>query len=115
MLRSTIWLRNWRILTPCFMRWRAPFVVTSWSGLAGAEMSVSELRSGHDISLAAASKHVRVLQDAGMVARRLRGRDHLCRIRPDVLRSASAWLLQYEAHWSASLDRLAAVLEEPEA
>jgi len=83
--------------------------------LGRREMSVSELRSGHDMSLAAASKHVRVLQDAGMVARRLRGRDHLCRIRPDVLRSASAWLLHYEALWSASLDRLAAVLEESEA
>jgi len=64
------------------------------------------------MSFAAASKHVQVLERAGMVNRRVEGRQHICSLRPEPLREASEWLSFYEKFWSESLDRLARVLEE---
>lgn len=63
------------------------------------------------MSFAAASKHVQVLERAGMVDRRVEGRRHICSLSPEPLREASEWLSFYEKFWDESLDRLQAVLE----
>jgi phytoene dehydrogenase-like protein len=58
------------------------------------------------VSLAAASKHVQVLERAGLISRTVTGRRHVCRLRPRPLASASAWLSFYQTHWEQSLDAL---------
>lgn len=80
--------------------------------LAGGECTVGDLARPTRMSFAAASKHVQVLERAGMVNRRVEGRQHICSLRPEPLREASEWLGYYEKFWSESLDRLARVLEE---
>ena len=78
--------------------------------LADAELSVGELAEPLTMSLAAASKHIKVLERAGLVRRTVDGRRHLCRLDPAPLASASAWLRFYERHWGERLDALEAVL-----
>lgn len=72
---------------------------------------VGELARPADMSFAAASKHVQVLERAGMVNRRVEGRRHICSLRPEPLREVSEWLKFYERFWTENLDRLAEVLE----
>ena len=60
--------------------------------LAGGERSVGELAAPFDISLAAASKHIRTLERAGLVRREVRGRTHHCSLDPAPLAEAEAWL-----------------------
>ena len=64
-------------------------------------------------SFAAASKHVRVLEDAGLLQRRVDGRRHLCRLRPKALVAASKWLAYYERFWADRLDRLESRFASP--
>jgi DNA-binding transcriptional ArsR family regulator len=75
-------------------------------GLARREQSVSELAAPFRMSLAAASKHVRTLERAGLVRRRVLGRTHLCRLDAEPLGRADAWLRFYERFWSGRLDAL---------
>jgi DNA-binding transcriptional ArsR family regulator len=75
-------------------------------GLARREQSVSELAAPFRMSLAAASKHVRTLERAGLVRRRVLGRTHLCRLDAEPLGKADAWLRFYERFWSGRLDAL---------
>jgi DNA-binding transcriptional ArsR family regulator len=77
--------------------------------LADGERTVGELAAPFEMSLAAASKHVRVLEDAGLLRRAVRGRRHLCRLAPEPLARASDWLRFYERFWSDRLDRLEAM------
>lgn len=79
--------------------------------LSRGECSVGDLARPAEMSFAAASKHVKVLEQAGMVNRRVEGRQHLCSLRPEPLKEASEWLGFYEKFWSDNLDRLARVLE----
>ena len=78
--------------------------------LARGELTVGELAEPLPMSLAAASKHVRVLEGAGLVQRTVDGRRHMCRLDPGPLASASAWLHLYERHWNERLDALEALL-----
>jgi DNA-binding transcriptional ArsR family regulator len=80
--------------------------------LAGGERSIGALAAPHAMSLTAASKHVRVLEHAGLVRRRVQGRSHLCRIEASPLAEAEAWLRFYEGFWSERLDTLEAVLRD---
>ncbi len=80
--------------------------------LSRGECSVGDLAAPAEMSFAAASKHVKVLEQAGMVNRRVEGRQHLCSLRPEPLKEASEWLDFYEKFWADNLDRLARVLEE---
>lgn len=80
--------------------------------LSGGECSVGDLARPADMSFAAASKHVQVLEKAGLVNRRVAGRRHLCSLRAEPLREANEWLSFYEKFWADNLDRLARVLEE---
>jgi DNA-binding transcriptional ArsR family regulator len=74
--------------------------------LAGGDLTVGELAEPLTMSLAAASKHVRVLERAGLVHLTVDGRRHVCRLEPAPLASASAWLRFYERYWSERLDAL---------
>jgi DNA-binding transcriptional ArsR family regulator len=77
--------------------------------LAERERTVGELAQPFDMSLAAASKHVQMLERAGMVQRTIDGRRHVCRLDPAPLASASAWLRFYERFWNERLDDLQAL------
>ncbi|MBV9818959.1 MAG: winged helix-turn-helix transcriptional regulator [Solirubrobacterales bacterium] len=77
--------------------------------LSDKPLTIGELAEPLAMSLAAASKHVKVLERAGLVRRTVRGRRHVCRLDPAPLTSASAWLEFYERHWQQSLDALEAM------
>ncbi len=74
--------------------------------LALGERTVGELAEPFAISLAAASKHIKALENAGMIRREVRGRTHLCRLDPGPLASAHQWLSFYECFWTERLDVL---------
>lgn len=76
------------------------------SALSDGPRSVGQLAEPFAISLAAASKHIRALEQAGLIRREVRGRTHLCRIDPGPLASAHAWLSAYEGFWTERLDAL---------
>ena len=78
--------------------------------LASHELTVGELADPLAMSLAAASKHVQVLERAGLLRRTVRGRQHLCRLEPAPLASAYAWLRFYEGYWNERLDALGSFL-----
>jgi DNA-binding transcriptional ArsR family regulator len=80
--------------------------------LAARELTVSELAEPLEMSLAAASKHVRALEDAGLIHRTVEGRTHRCRLAPSPLMAASRWLRRYEQFWTKRLDDLERALEE---
>jgi len=77
--------------------------------LAAGEQTVGELAGPFDMSLAAASKHVKVLEQAGLVERRVEGRRHVCRLAPDRLAEAGEWLKSHERFWTDRLDALEAM------
>jgi DNA-binding transcriptional ArsR family regulator len=81
--------------------------------LAAGERNIGELAAPFAMSFAAASKHVKVLEGAGLVQRRVEGRSHICRIEPAPLAAADAWLRFYERFWSARLDVLEDLLRNP--
>ena len=83
--------------------------------LAGGERTVSQLAQPFAISLAAASKHIKVLENAGLLRREVRGRTHLCRLDPGPLASAYEWLSFYERFWSSRLDLLEELLRDEDA
>jgi len=80
--------------------------------LAGGELTVGELAQPLAMSLAAASKHVQVLERAGLVRRTVDGRRHVCRLRATPLAQAEAWLRWYEPFWNDRLDALAHLFRE---
>lgn len=83
--------------------------------LAHGERTVSELAEPFAMSLAGASKHIKALEAAGLVAREIRGRQHLCRLQPTRLAQAHEWLSFYERFWTERLDALDALLRAPDA
>jgi DNA-binding transcriptional ArsR family regulator len=76
------------------------------SVLAGGEESVGGLADRFPISFNGVSKHVKVLERAGLVQRRIQGREHWLRLRPGPLREAARWLEHYRAFWNKRLDAL---------
>ncbi len=83
--------------------------------LAAGERTVSQLAQPFAMSLAAASKHIKVLESAGLLRREVRGRTHLCRLDPGPLASAQQWLSFYEGFWNDRLDALERLLREEDA
>lgn len=83
--------------------------------LAGGERTVSQLAKPFAMSLAAASKHIKALENAGLIRREVRGRTHLCRLEPGPLASAHQWLGFYERFWTNRLDVLERLLREEDA
>ncbi len=79
----------------------------------GPEM-VTELAQPFDMSLPSVSKHLRVLERAGLVARAIDGRVHLCALEAKALQEVSVWLEHYRIFWADTLDALARFVENGE-
>jgi DNA-binding transcriptional ArsR family regulator len=80
--------------------------------LAGGERNLTELAAPLRMTFPAASKHVRVLERARLVRRRVVGRTHLCRIEGEPLARAAEWLESYRKVWEANFQRLDDLLDE---
>src|SRR5512140_96113 len=80
--------------------------------LADGDARVTDLSAPFDMSLAAVSKHIRVLEQAGLVRRTVRGREHLLAFDGRALRPASEWIAAQRGVWERRLDALEAVLLE---
>jgi len=80
------------------------------SDLAAGARTVSELAQPFAMSLAAASKHIKVLEAAGLIRRDVRGRTHMCSLEPAPLMSADQWLGIYRRFWTERLDTLEQLL-----
>lgn len=80
--------------------------------LARGEYSVTELAQPFDMSLPAISKHVRILEEAGILVRRKTGRTYHCRLQPQPLEEATQWVEQHRMFWEKQLGSLAAFLAE---
>lgn len=77
--------------------------------LVDGERNIGDLAEPFDMSFPAASKHVRVLEQAGLVRRQVRGRAHFCHLVPEALSEANDWLSFYARFWTESFDALDAV------
>lgn len=82
--------------------------------LTEGERSVGDLAAPFEMSLAGASKHIRVLENAGLLERRVEGRTHYCRLSPRPLAEIREWLEFYERFWNRRLDALERALGEDE-
>lgn len=80
--------------------------------LAGGEASVKELAAPFDLSQPAISKHLRVLERAGLIQRGRRAQWRPRRLRAEPLRDIAAWVGQYQPHWEESFERLDAFLQD---
>ncbi len=83
--------------------------------LAQGEATVTELAAPFELSLPAISKHLRVLQRAGLIEQGRQAQWRPCRLTPEPLREVAEWIGQYRQHWEASFDRLDAYLREIQA
>jgi DNA-binding transcriptional ArsR family regulator len=79
--------------------------------LSTGERNIKQLAAPFRMSFPAASKHVRVLEAAGLVRRQIRGRSHVCRIEAAPLAAANQWLCSYERLWMERFDALDALLK----
>jgi DNA-binding transcriptional ArsR family regulator len=80
--------------------------------LAKGEATVTELAAPFDLSLPAVSKHLKVLQRAGLIEQGRQAQWRPCRLKPERLRDVADWIGQYRRHWEASFDRLDDYLRE---
>jgi DNA-binding transcriptional ArsR family regulator len=80
--------------------------------LARGEASVAELARPHGVSAPAITKHLHILERAGLLARRKEGRVHRCRTRPKRLDEAAAWIERYRRFWNERLDALERYLKK---
>jgi DNA-binding transcriptional ArsR family regulator len=80
--------------------------------LSQGEATVTELAAPFELSLPAISKHLKVLQRAGLVEQGRQAQWRPCTLRPERLRDASEWIGQYRRHWEDSLERLDDYLRE---
>jgi DNA-binding transcriptional ArsR family regulator len=80
--------------------------------LSRGERNLSELASPLKMTFPAASKHVRVLEGASLVRRRVAGRQHLCRLHAVPLKDAMRWTEQFRRNWEARFQALDALLDE---
>lgn len=85
---------------------------TMLSRLSRQEMSVAELAEPFALSKSAISKHLKVLEDAGLLRRTIEGRVHRCRINAKPLSDVSEWVNFYEPFWNRKLDTLDAFLND---
>jgi DNA-binding transcriptional ArsR family regulator len=83
--------------------------------LADGEHTVGQLAEPFNMSLAAASKHIKALEGAGLIRREVQGRTHLCHLNAGPLAAADEWLAYYERFWHARLDRLEGLLRRDSA
>ncbi|MGY8996353.1 MAG: ArsR/SmtB family transcription factor [Alphaproteobacteria bacterium] len=80
--------------------------------LALGEERVSTLAEPFTMSLPAISKHLKVLEGAGLIRRTIDGRVHQCRLAPEPLEAATGWIEEHRKIWQQQFDRLARFLEQ---
>jgi len=80
--------------------------------LSEGERTVGEIADPFEMSMPAISKHLGVLEKAGVIERRVERQWRVCRIRPEALRSIDEWMEHYRSFWEASFDRLAKLIEQ---
>lgn len=80
--------------------------------LREGERSAGDIAEPFPISKAAISKHLRVLEDAGLIERRIDRQWRVCRIRPETIKAVDDWIGRYRAFWNGAFDRLEAILGE---
>ncbi|HEY0334248.1 MAG TPA: metalloregulator ArsR/SmtB family transcription factor, partial [Stenotrophomonas sp.] len=83
--------------------------------LASGARTVGELAAPFEISLAGASKHIQVLERAGLVRRQVHGRVHTCSLEVAPLHAGAEWIRHYERFWNQKLDALDALLKAEDA
>ena len=74
--------------------------------LAHGAATVTDIAEPFEMSLNAISKHLKVLEKAGLIQREVLGREHYCRISPESLKEVSDWLAYYQAFWTSRLDAM---------
>jgi len=82
--------------------------------LSGRSLAVSELAAPHEMSLPGFMKHLRVLEDVGLIARSKEGRVVSCELSAAPMKTAAAWMSRYEKFWTEKLDSLARYLYQQE-
>ena len=82
--------------------------------LGDGEATISELAGGAGMSLTGMKKHVRVLEEAGLISTEKRGRTRHCRLGPRRLEDVEAWLEEYRRGWEERLDRVEEIIERKE-
>jgi DNA-binding transcriptional ArsR family regulator len=82
-----------------------------WRLASEGELKVTELAGPFDISLNAVSKHIKVLEGAGLVQRRVAGRDHWLSLKSEPLAAAYSWIGLYQRFWERRVDALVEHLE----
>ena len=82
--------------------------------LARRPLTVGQIARDFPISQPAISKHVRILEESGLLQREIVGREHICHLSPDAMANALRWVEQQRRYWVASLDRLDTLLNEPQ-
>ena len=83
--------------------------------LAAGEARVTEIAAPFAMSLNSVSKHIRILERAGLVQRRIEGREHFLSLDPAPLDAAAGWMLRERAAWASRLDKLEAALRAEDA
>ena len=80
--------------------------------LSRRSMRLNDLAENFDISRPAISKHVKVLEECGVISIESRGRERICQVRPQALKELADWINQYKAFWNSRLDQLEFLLKE---
>ena len=83
--------------------------------LAMGEMSVTELAAPFEMSMPAVSKHLRVLESAGLIARGREAQRRPCTLKAEPLRQVTGWLEEYRQYWEQSFDQLDGLLQKIQA
>ena len=83
--------------------------------LSSGERNLSELAAPLEMTFPAATKHVRVLEGARLVRRRVEGRQHICRLNAAPLKEATLWTEQFRRNWEARFEALDSLLDEMKA
>jgi DNA-binding transcriptional ArsR family regulator len=78
--------------------------------LREGERSAGEIAEPFAVSKPAISRHLRVLEEAGLIERRIERQWRVCRVRPETIRAVDDWMTEYRAFWEGSFDRLDALL-----
>ncbi len=80
--------------------------------LAEDDMSIADLSKPFDMTKSAVTKHIKILENAGLLGRTIEGRVHRCRLKPKPLAAVSEWVTFYEKFWNKKLDALDKFLTE---
>lgn len=80
--------------------------------LARGPLTVGQIAANFSISQPAISKHVRILEESGLLRRQVEGRVHHCHLSPDAIEAAAGWIETQRQFWNGALDRLETLLAQ---